>query len=311
MGYTKLFGSIIHSTIWREENHVRIVWITMLAMTDEDGIVETSVPGLADAARVTLPQCIDALERFKSPDKYSRNPDNEGRRIREIRGGFEILNFFEYRNKMSAEDRRKKNAQKQQRWRDRQCQSVTDRNPALPSVTDRNPALPSVTEITTPEHNRSDQNNSDHNNSEHIDTKEERSSKKEATHSQTNIIVTRGKPVRPKTDGSKVWESYSTAYERRYGVKPIRNAKTNSLCSRLVGLVGADVAPSVADYYLTSRNAWYIQKGHNLESLVADAGKLHTEWLTGRRITQTKAIEDDRLQEAGDMWQRVIDKYGE
>ena len=51
-GYTKLHSNIIHSTIWRAPNHVRLVWITMLALCDRDGVVEASVPGLADAARV-------------------------------------------------------------------------------------------------------------------------------------------------------------------------------------------------------------------------------------------------------------------
>jgi len=56
-GYTKLFSSIVHSTVWRESNHVRLVWVTLLALCDRDGRVEASVPGLADAARVTVPEC--------------------------------------------------------------------------------------------------------------------------------------------------------------------------------------------------------------------------------------------------------------
>lgn len=128
---------------------------------------------------------------------------------------------------------------------------------------------------------------------------------------KTNGRVARGKPARPKTDGSLVWEAYSSAYEKRYGTLPVRNAKTNTMCARFVELVGADSAPEVAAYYLTSRNAWYVQRGHNLESLVADAGKLHTEWATGNRITQTRAREDDRLQETGDMWARIKEEFGE
>lgn len=129
--------------------------------------------------------------------------------------------------------------------------------------------------------------------------------------SKTNGQVARGKPAPPKTDGSRVWEAYSSAYEKRYGTLPVRNSKANSLCKRLVELIGADSAPEVAAYYLTSRNAWYVQRGHNLESLVADAGKIHTEWKTGNRITQTRAREDDRLQETGDMWARIKEEFGD
>jgi len=91
-GYTKLFSTIVASTIWREPDHVRIVWITMLAMSNADGVVEASVPGLADLARVTVEQCEDALFRLRTPDPYSRTKDNEGRRIADVDGGFLILN---------------------------------------------------------------------------------------------------------------------------------------------------------------------------------------------------------------------------
>ena len=45
-GYTKLFGSIVDSTIWRESKETKIVWITMLAKANKEGIVEASLPGL-------------------------------------------------------------------------------------------------------------------------------------------------------------------------------------------------------------------------------------------------------------------------
>jgi len=117
-GYTKLFNSILFSTIWREDDKTRIVWITLLAMSDKNGIAETSLPSLADAARVSLPDCEIAIEKLKSPDKYSRTKDNEGRRIRECDGGFVLLNHGKYRAKMSADERREYNRIKQKEWRE-------------------------------------------------------------------------------------------------------------------------------------------------------------------------------------------------
>lgn len=105
-GYTKLFNSILASTIWREPNHVRVVWITMLAMANKHGLVEASVPGLADIARVTLAECEQALEALLAPDPYSRTPEHEGRRIKAVPGGFLLLNHAKYRDQLSAEDRR-------------------------------------------------------------------------------------------------------------------------------------------------------------------------------------------------------------
>lgn len=106
MGYTKLFASIVASTIWREDDKTRLVWITMLAMKNERHMVEASVPGLADLARVSLQECEASLKKLESPDKYSRNQDHQGRRIERVNGGWVILNGEFYRRQMSLEDRR-------------------------------------------------------------------------------------------------------------------------------------------------------------------------------------------------------------
>jgi hypothetical protein len=113
-GYTKLFNSILASTIWRENDKTRLVWITLLAMSDKDGICEGSVPGLADFARVTVAECEAALEVLSSPDKYSRTSEHEGRRIETLDGtGWRLLNHAKYRAKMSEDERREYNRQKQ------------------------------------------------------------------------------------------------------------------------------------------------------------------------------------------------------
>src|SRR3990167_4075212 len=48
-GFTKLFAGLVHSTVWREDMHVKVVWITLLALADRNGEVLASIPGLADA----------------------------------------------------------------------------------------------------------------------------------------------------------------------------------------------------------------------------------------------------------------------
>ena len=102
--FVKLFGSILDSSIWNEPPHVKLVWITMLAMADKYGEVDASVPGLAKRAGVSREDCEDALHRFLSPDPDSRNTDHEGRRIEVIQGGWALLNHEYYRNLMSKED---------------------------------------------------------------------------------------------------------------------------------------------------------------------------------------------------------------
>ena len=118
-GFTKLFSDIIHSTIWREDNETRIVWVTMLAMADSRGEVHASVPGLADAARVDLDECIVALKKLSLPDKWSRSKDYEGRRIEEIQGGWLLLNHARYKRKLSNDDQREQARMRQRRKRER------------------------------------------------------------------------------------------------------------------------------------------------------------------------------------------------
>lgn len=116
-GYTKLFASIVHSTIWREDPDTKVLWVTMLAIADQHGEVMASVPGLADLARIDIEKCESALEKFLSPDQYSRTPDNEGRRIAKIPGGWEILNYGMYREMQSEAHRRELAAERQRRYR--------------------------------------------------------------------------------------------------------------------------------------------------------------------------------------------------
>lgn len=105
-GYTKLFSTITASTVWQEPHATRIVWVTMLAMCDAKGRVMASIPGLANIARVTLQECVDAIDRFKQPDQWSRTKVNDGRRIEEVEGGWRLLNYDYYRQARDADDRR-------------------------------------------------------------------------------------------------------------------------------------------------------------------------------------------------------------
>ena len=104
--FTKLFSSITESTVWCEPAHTRLVWITMLAMADKKGRVWASIPGLANRARVPLEDVEKALETFLAPDRYSRTPDHEGRRIEPISGGWRLLNHAHYKAIRDEEDRR-------------------------------------------------------------------------------------------------------------------------------------------------------------------------------------------------------------
>lgn len=128
MSYTKLSHSILTSTLWMEDDTTRIVWVTMLAMTDRHGEVMGSIPGLANVARVPVEACRAAIAKFLAPDPDSRTTDHEGRRIVAIPGGWAVLNHANYRDMDSDQDRKRKDALRQQRLRDRRKNEASRRD---------------------------------------------------------------------------------------------------------------------------------------------------------------------------------------
>lgn len=133
MGYTKLFETILDSSIWAEDDTTRILWITMLAMRNRRHEVLSSLPGLAHRARVTIDAAIKGLEKFSGPDKFSSSKEYEGRRIQPIEGGWLILNGEKYRRRMSQEERREYQRVKQAEYRKNRKKSEQQRlNPFQP-----------------------------------------------------------------------------------------------------------------------------------------------------------------------------------
>jgi hypothetical protein len=98
----------------------------------------------------------------------------------------------------------------------------------------------------------------------------------------------------PEPKGGDVWAAYRAAYFARYAVEPVRNAKTNAHCAQLVKRLGGEAAVAVVKFYLTHAKAWYVQTAHDLGACVKDAEALHTQMLSGYRVTQTKAQQADK-----------------
>lgn len=137
-GYTKLFSSILDSTVWTEPLATRVVWITMLAMADQDGNIAARAPGIAKRASVTRAECDRALKTFAAPDPDSRTGDHEGRRAVETADGWHLLNYEAYRDRASAAEKAEKNAARQARFRARKAKSnapITHGNAPLQRTT--------------------------------------------------------------------------------------------------------------------------------------------------------------------------------
>jgi hypothetical protein len=104
-GFTLLWGKILDSSIWvKETKETRLVWITLLAMKDKEGNVQSSEIGLADRAKVSPEECRKALKILLSPDPDDTSKVEKGVRIRVIPGGWQVVNHDLYR--FSTEARR-------------------------------------------------------------------------------------------------------------------------------------------------------------------------------------------------------------
>lgn len=116
--WTPLWSSIIESSVWREPYHVRLLWLTMLAVKDSDHVVRSDSYKLSIKANLSEGEVLEALEILKAPDRRRISKQEfDGRRIEEVEEGWLILNGDKYRKMMSklAERNRKSQWAKQDR----------------------------------------------------------------------------------------------------------------------------------------------------------------------------------------------------
>lgn len=121
MAFVKLDQGILLSSIWSEAPEVRVVWITLLALADQNGMVAASATGIAKMAGMPLDTVCSALELFQAPDPHSRTPDDEGRRLARVDGGYVLLNYAKYRDAKDIETRREQVREAVRRHREKFC----------------------------------------------------------------------------------------------------------------------------------------------------------------------------------------------
>lgn len=88
-------------------------------------------------------------------------------------------------------------------------------------------------------------------------------------------------------NGVETWAAYAAAYKIRYSIDPTRNASVNAQIAAFVRRVPAEEAPAIAEFYVRSNTPYYVQRGHAVGAMLADAEKLRTEFLKSRGIAQT------------------------
>lgn len=97
--YNKLFTKILDSSVWLESDATRLVWITFIAIMDEDGFVALSAVGnVASRARVSIEDAERAIAILEAPDPTDPHQDHDGRRIERVPYGWMVLNSQKYRD---------------------------------------------------------------------------------------------------------------------------------------------------------------------------------------------------------------------
>lgn len=97
-------------------------------------------------------------------------------------------------------------------------------------------------------------------------------------------------------DNVVCWESYAKAYRNRYGVLPAANQKTRGQVAMLVRYVGKEVAPSLAEYFLSHNGSWFVQCRHEFGCLLKSYQQVLTDMQRGEQMTQIKAKQTESTQ---------------
>lgn len=84
------------------------------------------MPGLANAARLTVNETQEALKELTAPDPWSRTKEMDGRRLVEVEGGWLVVNGAKYRDMLSKEDRREYKRAWQAEYRKRKRETRRD-----------------------------------------------------------------------------------------------------------------------------------------------------------------------------------------
>ena len=107
--FAKVFFQIFESSI-SDDYLVRHVFMDLLVLSDEDGVVDKTSKAISRITNVPLEVVEMAISKLCAPDPQSRTPDHDGRRlvlIDENRDwGWKIVNYLKYRQIRDEEARR-------------------------------------------------------------------------------------------------------------------------------------------------------------------------------------------------------------
>lgn len=123
-GYTPVFDTVFSGSLYGRYPDTA-AWLFMLALADWQGHIDRTPEYIAGVTGMPLDDLKGCIERFTSPDPYSRSQAEEGRKLVLIdpnrSWGWRVVNISLYRKKASERNRTEsgQNAEKQSAYRER------------------------------------------------------------------------------------------------------------------------------------------------------------------------------------------------
>lgn len=99
MGFVKLDDQLGDSSLMACPSDTFKVFVYILSRCGPDGISRTSPTGISAHCFLPLDVVRRAIGALESPDPDSRSKVDEGRRIKDVDGGFLVVNYLKYRER--------------------------------------------------------------------------------------------------------------------------------------------------------------------------------------------------------------------
>ncbi len=112
MGWNPLDESLLSSSLLAEGPDVVATWALLIASANRQGESHLTVPFIASVLRISEERVEAAFAVLTSPDRRSRNKEQDGRRIIQVEDGWLLVSHAKYREKAS----RMKAAERQERY---------------------------------------------------------------------------------------------------------------------------------------------------------------------------------------------------
>jgi hypothetical protein len=125
--YAKVFCQIFDSSI-ADNYPLRHFFMDLLVLADADGCVDMTPAAIAARTRIPLADVTAMLATLEQPDRESRTPDADGRRIERLdehrTWGWHIINYARFRQIASEEQRKASQRERFQRWKSKKNEAA-------------------------------------------------------------------------------------------------------------------------------------------------------------------------------------------